>query len=491
MTRSVKSLLAGGQTHQAIALLSNKLESNQASEAECLLLGQLQFEEQLVPESIAAFEAFLTHQPENTDALLALAQSQLLAGFNATDTFSNITRLAPTLQKAWHGYALAMASQGETVQAHRFLLAKLQVHSDWLEGHKLLSTLQYINGQSETFLNSFEHAISEHPKHAALHQSYFNLLMQHKDWDTAQQLIQSMRKQSSLAGFATMASIILAIESGQTNNLNALLKQGQHIDDAALDLALVRYFLKQQQFQMAEAIAIRRVAKSSALVFIPYLSLIWRLSGSPYYEWLEHHHELVKSMPVQLNEDELTELRQCLQTLHSSQSPFIEQSVRGGTQTDQHLFLRHEPILRTLRDRLKSTVSSYVAQLPQNNEPTHPLLGKSRAAALEGKIKFSGSWSVKLRRQGYNVSHTHPKGWISSALHLQLPEISSSNAADAGFIQFGTPPPELKLNLPPVLKIKPVVGNVVLFPSTMWHSTVPFDEGERLVVAFDVQSPGS
>jgi hypothetical protein len=29
----------------------------------------------------------------------------------------------------------------------------------------------------------------------------------------------------------------------------------------------------------------------------------------------------------------------------------------------------------------------------------------------------------------------------------------------------------------------------VLFPSTMWHATVPFEEGERLVVAFDVRPP--
>ena len=489
MTTQVNALLASGQTQQAIAQLSHKLENNQATEAECLLLGQLQFEEQLVPESITAFEAFLLHQPDNTDALLALAQSQLLAGFTATETFAKITRLNPAQRSAWHGYALAVASQGNIVEAHQFLESKLQTHGDWVEGHKLLATLKYTQGDGTTFLNSFQQAINQQPQHAQLHQHYFNLLVQNKDWDKAQQLIENMRKQPTLTRFTTIASIILAIESDQTGQLNPLLQQAQHIDDTALDLALVRYFIKQQQLQTAESIAMRRVAKSSALVFIPYLSLIWRLTDSPYFAWLEHNDELVKSMPVHLSESELIELKACLNKLHSSRSPFIEQSVRGGTQTDQHLFLRHEPILRTLRDKLKQTVSRYVAQLPEHDEKTHPLLGKPRAAALEGNVKFSGSWSVKLQRQGYNVSHTHPKGWISSALHLQLPEMSNQGAPDAGFIQFGTPPPELKLNLAPTLKMKPVVGNVVLFPSTMWHSTVPFEQGERLVVAFDVQSP--
>lgn len=489
MNKQVQSLLACGQTQQAIVLLSRKFECSKVTDAECLLLGQLQFEEQLVPESIEAFTAFLLHHPDNIDALFALAQSQFLAGFDATETFFKITRLNPSLRKAWYGYALAVASRGQIELAQNFLESTLQVHTDWVAGHKLLATLKYTQGDDSDFLNSFTDAINLHPKHEELHQSYFNLLVQNKSWDSAQRLIQRMHIQPSLSRFAIISSIILAIESGQIEHLNQLLKQGQHIDDIALDLALVRYFIAQQEFQVAETIAMRRVAKSSALVFIPYLSLIWRITDSPYFAWLEHRDALVKSMPVQLSDNELTELKECLNKLHTSHSPFIEQSVRGGTQTDQHLFLRHEPILRSLRDKLKRTVSHYVAQLPEHNESTHPLLGKPRAFALEGNIKFSGSWSVKLRRQGYNVSHTHPKGWISSALHIQVPEVSKSQTSDAGYIQFGTPPPELNLDLPPTLKIKPVIGNVVLFPSTMWHSTVPFENGERMAVAFDVQSP--
>ena len=40
--------------------------------------------------------------------------------------------------------------------------------------------------------------------------------------------------------------------------------------------------------------------------------------------------------------------------------------------------------------------------------------------------------------------------------------------------------------------IAPVVGQLVLFPSYVWHGTVPVEHGERLNIAFDVvpgQSP--
>jgi hypothetical protein len=31
-----------------------------------------------------------------------------------------------------------------------------------------------------------------------------------------------------------------------------------------------------------------------------------------------------------------------------------------------------------------------------------------------------------------------------------------------------------------------VVGQIVMFPSTLWHGTWPFPAGERLNLAFDV-----
>jgi hypothetical protein len=54
----------------------------------------------------------------------------------------------------------------------------------------------------------------------------------------------------------------------------------------------------------------------------------------------------------------------------------------------------------------------------------------------------------------------------------------------AGHIQFGAP---LDLPLPPRRIIRPEVGTLVLFPSYMWHGTVPFTSQQpRITVAFDL-----
>jgi predicted 2-oxoglutarate/Fe(II)-dependent dioxygenase YbiX len=53
----------------------------------------------------------------------------------------------------------------------------------------------------------------------------------------------------------------------------------------------------------------------------------------------------------------------------------------------------------------------------------------------------------------------------------------------------GEPQAELGITLPPTRRIEPKPGQLVLFPSMMWHGTLPFDRGERITVAFDVAPP--
>jgi hypothetical protein len=80
-------------------------------------------------------------------------------------------------------------------------------------------------------------------------------------------------------------------------------------------------------------------------------------------------------------------------------------------------------------------------------------------------------------------------GWISSALYVSLPEQRQRGPAPAGWIAFGRPPQGLGVALPEYGRVEPKPGRLVLFPSTLWHQTLPFDEGERLVIAFDVMRP--
>ncbi|HEY0628903.1 MAG TPA: putative 2OG-Fe(II) oxygenase, partial [Sphingomicrobium sp.] len=139
---------------------------------------------------------------------------------------------------------------------------------------------------------------------------------------------------------------------------------------------------------------------------------------------------------------------------------------------------------RQLRSAIVGAVERHIAQLPPT-DPAHPTLRRRR----DRRVRFSGSWSVRLRSGGHHANHVHPLGWLSSALYIALPARGRDEPEDAGWLTLGQPDEKLGIDLPPWRKIEPKVAQLVLFPSTMWHGTMPFEDGERLTVAFDVEAP--
>jgi uncharacterized protein (TIGR02466 family) len=104
-----------------------------------------------------------------------------------------------------------------------------------------------------------------------------------------------------------------------------------------------------------------------------------------------------------------------------------------------------------------------------------------------GAYRFQGAWSVKLRPGGgRHVDHLHPEGWLSSALYIDLPEAVQGEGKQ-GWIKFGQPGVPTEAKLGPEHYVKPEPGLLVLFPSYMWHGTMPFEGSEnRLTIAFDL-----
>ena len=122
---------------------------------------------------------------------------------------------------------------------------------------------------------------------------------------------------------------------------------------------------------------------------------------------------------------------------------------------------------------------SVIARMDDKSD--HPL--SSRRA--DG-FRFAGSWSSRLRDQGFHTNHIHPMGWISSCYYVAVPDTVEDEAARQGWIKFGEPSFAARLAEPVRRAVKPVAGRLVLFPSYMWHGTVPFHgDSARTTIAFD------
>jgi len=98
-------------------------------------------------------------------------------------------------------------------------------------------------------------------------------------------------------------------------------------------------------------------------------------------------------------------------------------------------------------------------------------------------------WAVVMDTEGHQLPHIHPAAWLSGVYYVELPRTLGAGGDDvAGWIEFGLPPEELQdTKAPPVRLLRPVEGAVYLFPSFLYHRTIPFGgDGRRISIAFDV-----
>ena len=430
----------------------------------------------------AEFAAAAACYPGDPALAFGLAQTRYELGDPAADLFARAAALAPDNLDIVRNQALALISEGRADAARSLLEAGLARQPGWLDGHKALATLNWTSGNRAAFSDHLAPACRAQPRNAALWLAWFRNLAQARDWAGASAVLDQAEQQLGTTPAIQVSRLFVAVESGAPEAAALIAATAQFRGDVS-SLCRIRHALRSGDPARAVAEALPHSTGPSAMLYWPYLSLAWRLLGDDRAQWLDQPDCLIQTFDCGWNAAELSELAEVLRGLHTAAAPYLEQSVRGGTQTDRSVLLRREAPLQRIKARLLELIRHYVDALPPH-DPAHPLLSAPR-----GPLLIEGSWSVRLAQQGYNVAHTHAFGWLSTAFYIALPDPDQMGAPPAGHIAFGQPPAELNLPLEPYRTIAPVTGRLAVFPSTMWHATAPFEQGERLVIAFDIRRP--
>ena len=133
------------------------------------------------------------------------------------------------------------------------------------------------------------------------------------------------------------------------------------------------------------------------------------------------------------------------------------------------------------RALVEDAVDRYRTAMPQ--ERSHPFL-----ADIPDRVRIT-AWGVILDEGAYQVPHIHPSAWLSGVYYVELPPtLGADDEGTAGWIEFGRPYWDFRIRAEPETRlIEPEEGLMLLFPSYMFHRTLPFSGlGERISIAFDV-----
>lgn len=432
-------------------------------------------------EALANLEQARRLSPTDAGIAHSFAQVALEAGGRASAHFESAIRIAPTNPELRHGLFAARYAEGEGSRALDELEAMLTANPGWYAGHRQFAQLSAMLGRAERALASIEHALARFPEAGALYLLGLELLIEAERYQEALALADRAIARLGEEAQLVLSRAVALDELGRHGEAGALLTRLGPADDSGHAIRRLRHLLRTGAATAAAAELEPWLARAEREQFWPYAALTWQLIGDPRLDWLEGQEGLIGLQELDGGALNMPALAACLRRLHARSGRFLNQSVRGGTQTDGPLFARTEPEIRNVREVLRAALAAHVAALP-GPDPAHPQLRLPR----DQSVRFSGAWSVRLCDAGHHASHHHPQGWFSAVFYVAVPK---ELAGEEGRLVLGGSPADLDLPVPARRLVEPSPGRLVIFPSTMWHATLPFSEGERMTIAFDIARP--
>ncbi len=432
-------------------------------------------------EAIALLETAADLAPNDPAIAHSLAQTSLEAGLPATSLFEAALRLNPAKAEVRLGLVAANQAEGNGRAMLAILAAGLEANPGWFEGHRQYAQLANQLGLSDRALETLDRAAARFPEDPNASFVAIDLLSA-----AANNAAVLERAEAMLTRFGDIPAVLLAKavalgELGDGTAAKALYARLGEPADPKHAVYLIRQHLRDGEPKAALRVAEPWLATDFATQLWPYVGLAWRVLGNRQADWLDGQAGLIQTFDLDLPAEQLSGLAVRLRTIHAGSGRFMDQSVRGGTQTDGPLFARIEPEILQIRQAMVDAFGAHLDELPPIDE-RHPQLALSRDQAP----RFAGSWSVRLLDEGFHASHHHPQGWFSAVFYVTVPD---SLARTDGQLALGAAPPELGLEVEPLQLIEPKPGRLAIFPSTMWHGTIPFSNGERMTIAFDMARP--
>jgi tetratricopeptide (TPR) repeat protein len=185
-----------------------------------------------------------------------------------------------------------------------------------------------------------------------------------------------------------------------------------------------------------------------------------------------HHSNL--SSHLQNFNSFITEVIKELHNVNIAWEPFNKSTI-GGFQSKSNLFTKPQNKIQNLKSIIITEIESYYLKFI--NETC------SFIKRWPSKYDLRG-WQVILKKLGHQGPHIHSSGWLSGVIYLKVVPSFKKNE---GAIEFSLNGEQYFDAKSPKIVHLPKTGDIVLFPSSLHHRTIPFSaDTDRISIAFDL-----
>ncbi|MAZ25371.1 MAG: hypothetical protein CMK41_06320 [Porticoccaceae bacterium] len=430
-------------------------------------------------------QSFIKRYSSNTQGYIN--HSRALASLDSTEVALKFLEQAKELvdesAEIEHEIGLINYELGKFDQAKNNLNKAVSQAPEFINAHRTLNEL-YFQSNDDEFLSSYKNAIQRKPDSELLFHNLAAAESSSGDVESAIKTLEIALKKIGKTAYLQHGLGALYVRMKEYEKAESLFNDALELQPNNVRFLLdqISLFIKQSNYDcqnlLDRAFNLHKFNQETWA----YQGLLWRLLKDERYQWLYNYGSFLKELelptPSSHSSSQLfmKDLNEYLGTLHVSHKQPLDQSVQGGTQTMGVLFDDLHKLVSDFKNSLRESVTDYLSSLYYDSE--HPFLSR-----LGDDFRFSGSWSVKLKKSGHHNNHVHPFGWLSCCSYISLPDTSEKE----GCIKFGETSLQLGEKEETARFIKPAVGKCVFFPSYFWHGTVPFSsDSSRVTIPCDI-----
>ncbi len=442
-------------------------------------------------QAFKAYRRFLNRNPAHPDALMLGGQAAFLSGHEkeALRWLKSAAKNHPDNPDAPYNLGVLYQSLGDTHKALDAFRAAVKAGPNFAPAHYNLAMALHELGRGEEALEHFDQTIAVDPRHAEAHASKAYVL---RMMGRVPEAIESYKKALGLSernakawvGLGSCLQEVDKLEDAFTAHRNGMAIDPDY-PDAASNLAdvLVQMQRPKDAIRACDAylsrhpgdagvLAAKSIALNEAGEKDAYDTLV---NLEKFVRPIRHEppdgYDTIDAFNAALNEHVMS--HQTLVTAPSSHT------TMNGKQTGSLNAGTKGPI-EALEMLIEKGIGQYVDGVADAD--AHPIV-----AYRPEKYELS-IWGTVLEGEGFQAPHIHPSGWLSGVYYPQVPKVVEDEDNKYGWIEFGQPGPEYHFSKETELRlIKPEPGMMVMFPSYMFHRTIPFQSDEtRISIAFDV-----
>lgn len=446
--------------------------------------------------------------------ILSLALDQQQKYVEAIDSYRNALKLQPNTPDLHFNLAIVLTHTNQLDEAENEYRLAIKLNPNFFEAYGNLGILLQRQGKLDAAIQCYQTGLKINPRDA---RAYFNLGTVFRDKGLLNDAVSSYQHAIQLFPNYTDAYNNLGETLRDQGNMPEAIKQYQHALNLNPDHASANYNMAQFLYlakRYDEAIPYFEKSRlddwEDCILYCLYKAerfedfkrrrdtiISQQPHTAPFLATLSTHYS------INFNEEDpynfckngfdfvyhnaipelapngslLTSL---LKDIHTADIAERKQArLTNGKQSAGNLFKRPEASFRALGELVKREFMAYKAKFSGAD--------CELIQSFPETLEFTSSWYVKMQQGGHLNGHIHEIGWISGAVYLSIPDTENIEEGAFEYGTHGDEYPQKHQNFPTKF-IKPKVGDIVLFPSSLFHRTIPFNSNqERICIAFDLK----